>query len=139
MSRHCLFENVISNCPKSEDLIEISETRMLSVKNASKKRKDLLCKDIPFPSNKSAHKNCLSTYTSSTHIDRYLKRNKNRLEELSAKKARRSSEECFIWKKHCLFCGDECDIINTDTKHPNRWRKSYQCRTSERGVRKAEL
>ena len=38
----------------------------------------------------------------------------------------------FVWKLNCLFCGEKCDL-QKDKKHPDRWRESYACTTSDHG------
>ena len=82
-----------------------------------------------------AHKNCLSAYTSKNHIDRHLKRELSSQscsrDLLSPKQQRRSGVPKFKWLQHCLFCGEDFNII-VDKKHPDRWRESYECRTSDR-------
>ena len=91
---HCLFQDLLSTCTKDSNVVEISRRRMLSVVDISKKRKDSLLNFISDTANSTSnatHKNCLSTYTSNTHIDRYLKRNVSPSTNLSVKIARRSN------------------------------------------------
>ena len=38
----------------------------------------------------------------------------------------------FKWLQHCFLCGEDCYII-VDPKHPDRWRDSFECSTSDRG------
>ena len=59
------------------------------------------------------HKKCISTYVSSTHINRLLDKRKAE-EENSAQsqtKRSRSSAKIFDFKKHCLFCHDVKECI----------------------------
>ena len=63
----------------------------------------------------------ISTYTSKTHIKRYLSPKKIDLKLEPTKKRSRRSEELFSFRKHCLFCGEECISVR-DSKNPNRWR-----------------
>ena len=68
--------------------------------------------------------NCISMYTSETHIKRYLrKKEKEHLSspELDIKSNRRSILPLFVWKENCLFCGEKCDV-EKDKKHPDHWR-----------------
>ena len=48
------------------------------------------------------------------------------------KKRSRRSEEIFSFRKHCLFCGEECISVR-DFNNPNRWRRVIQCRTANCG------
>lgn len=70
------------------------------------------------------HKNCVSTYVSKHHLQRFLKSGKaehNEYPDPPAKRTRSSiSESVFNFKKHCLFCGEEC-VTDVDPKHPERW------------------
>ena len=38
-------------------------------------------------------------------------------------------------KRHCLFCGEKCDIAK-DPKNPSRWRPTYVCRQGDRYANK---
>ena len=64
------------NCHRGAEVQSISEKRLRSIREASKLRKDSLCSNLPSlnQDNLVVHKNCPSTYTSKTHIDRYLKK-----------------------------------------------------------------
>ena len=77
------------------------------------------------------HKNCVSTYTSKTHIKRYLSKKVDSEIEPTKKRSRRSAES-FSFQKHCLFCGEHCDS-QLDSKNPSRWRRVVQCRTADCG------
>ncbi len=86
------------------------------------------------------HKNCVSSYTSSSHIRSYLKRQKQddtpqELRSCLPKRSRRSELSSFDFKQHCLFCGEICSI-SPDPRHPDRWRKARLCRTAERAGNK---
>ena len=81
-----------------------------------------------------AHVNCVSMFTSETHIARYLKALDKREDEPIIKRSRRSTSESFCWKEHCLFCGQSC-VLHKDPKHPDRWRPAYLCKTSDRKTR----
>ncbi len=50
------------------------------------------------------HENCISTYTSETHIKRYLsKKGKDGIEKQIKLTC---SAAPFVWKEHYLFCGE---------------------------------
>jgi len=49
----------------------------------------------------------------------------------SSKRLRSSNEGMFNFREHCLFCGEECQVIRPQ-KNPNRWREAYPCRTADR-------
>ena len=44
------------------------------------------------------------------------------------KRSRRSDIQKFCFLKHCIFCGEVCNVKKT-LKNPVRWRKSYMIRT----------
>ena len=66
---HCLFKDLLNTCPKDDNVVAISKQRMSSVVQSSKKRRDSI---FDTASQNVTHKNCLSTYTSRTHINRHL-------------------------------------------------------------------
>ena len=74
--QECIFKGYLSNCHRGAEVQSISEKRLRSIREASKLRKDFLCSNLPSlnQDNLVVHKNCPSTYTSKTHIDRYLKK-----------------------------------------------------------------
>ena len=74
--QECIFKGYLSNCLRGVEVQSISEKRLCSVQEVNKLRKDSLCSNLPSlnQDNLVAHKNCLSTYTSKTHIDGHLKR-----------------------------------------------------------------
>ncbi len=49
------------------------------------------------------HENSISTYTSETHIKKYLSKKRKDGIEKQIKLTRSAAP--FVWKKHCLFCG----------------------------------
>ena len=77
------------------------------------------------------HKNCLSIYTSDNHIQRHLKRTKKDSGKAPVKRTKISWQP-FHRNRQCLFCGEECSV-EFDKKNPQRWRESFECRTSDRG------
>ena len=109
----CIFKEYLTNCSGGSDLQDITEKRLSSIHEASKKRTDSLSSFLSGLTKEHlvAHRNCLSTYTSETHIQRYLKREFNSQnsskELLSPKKQRRSVVAEFNWLQHCLFCAEK--------------------------------
>jgi len=85
----------------------------------------------------NCHRSCVSSYVSTEHIARY--RNKCYLSEGSDRgnpAQRRRSEICpFVFKKHCIFCGQEC--LPPDPKNPGRWKEISQCQTADRPGQKS--
>ena len=79
----------------------------------------------------ASHRNCVSTYSSSTLIDRSLKKRRQQeqegQEQTSSKKLCRPAQKQFDFKRNCLFCGEECK--EKDNRHPDCWRKFYVIRT----------
>lgn len=135
----CLFHgNSQVKCSNDEDnLILLSEVRLKTLIEKSIMRNDILhigleslihsvCGNLKF------HENCISTYTSNTHIKRYLAKHKlavhdNYVNDFSpCKRFRRSDSAQFVWKIHCLFCGELCSL-NKDSKNPDRWREAFEC------------
>lgn len=107
-----------SSKQRSDHLHEDLETRLLADKHLN-----VLC-----------HRDCVSTYTSKSHIKRHLNKlslSKSSEEPSAAKHLRRSGSPYFSFRQHCLFCGEEC--LDIDPKHPDRWRRVVLCRTAVRG------
>ena len=78
------------------------------------------------------HRNCVSTYTSKTHIKRFLSRQNRTTDEPVVKRTCRSDISPFNFKEHCLICGEKC-CPKPDPKHPNHGRRVIKCRTADRG------
>ena len=74
--QECIFKEYLSNCHRGAVVLSISVKRLCSIREASNLRTDSLCSNLPNlnQDNFVANKNCLSTYTLKTHIDRRLKR-----------------------------------------------------------------
>ena len=65
------------------------------------------------------HKNCVSTYTSKAHIQRHVSKIAPETHDpIPVKRSRRSNEDVFVFKLHCLICGQKCD--KPDSKHRAR-------------------
>ena len=122
--------------PESSDYATAGPQRVQTIINCSKKYDDNLhqelqeCPDKDSDYSIRTHRICVSTYTSKQHVERFLKRKGADVTGLSVspRKRRRSSLPDFDFQKHCLFCGETCNV-NKDPKHPTRWRKAYLCRT----------
>ena len=77
----------------------------------------------------------MSTYTSQSHVQRFLKRKSDSAKCTNAsplKRRRRSDTPKFDFQTHCIFCGEYCNV-QKDPKHPERWRKAYLCRSIGEG------
>lgn len=127
-----------TQCSNGAALKILSEKRFATVVKKSKSRVDTLHKTLSELSQIERdrlkyHEVCISTYTSKAHIKREKKRAVEEVEPV-VKRNRRSSENAFVWKEHCLFCGKRCQI-EKDYRHPDRWEKASECRTSERDGR----
>ena len=76
------------------------------------------------------HKNCVSTYTSQTHIQKHISKT-SAFEPPPAKRSRRSEDDVFLFQEHCFICGKTCE--EQDPKHPQRRRPYSYCRTADHG------
>ena len=120
----CLFKDntQIKTCKslmsKDGTLISISKVRLKNIVGKSKKRKGTVHLTINAMSAEEkvalkCHRACVSTYTSKTHVKRATKKEKD--EKQSAQKRKcRSDWNAFVWKVHCLFCGEACQIDNDE-------------------------
>ena len=79
------------------------------------------------------HRDCVSTYTSKSHLKRLQKSNTLTDALQPQKRVRRSTQCVFDFKKHCLFCGESCE---PDNKHPNR-RRIVLCRSDNKNLQKS--
>ena len=108
---------------------QLSKARLSLVKSASARWQDNFFDTIEQLKQVglviASHRDCISTYTSKTHINRYLKKRrqdgKNGVPD--SKKSRRSSETAFDFSTNSLFCGKRRQ--EKDSKHPDCWRKYY--------------
>ena len=115
-------------------LTNIKETSTNRIITASKKRGDELYQNLDPDTTVKSHKDCISTYTSSLHITRYLKKHQKQspITPHSPKRKKRRETRQFIFKEHCIFCGQDCPLT-PNPRHPERWDKASLCRTSDRG------
>ena len=131
MEEKCFFE-----CTNSSTIfITCGAIRVDSIRSSSIKRGDGLVHRLDGVDSIRCHKSCVSTYTSTHHISRYVSKQKGgnikNEEVIPAKKICRSGSSCFIFKEHCLFCGERCIPLASCSKHPDRWRKVVQCQTAD--------
>ena len=117
-NRDCMFKHLL-NCNKDRGLfLSVTSKRLQSIKEASQQRNDDFHMQLNNETDYETHKQCVSTYTSRTHISRYLKRHKITTHmPKHSKRTRRSEMPSFVWKEHCLFCGEEC-CMTPDPKNP---------------------
>lgn len=127
-----VMENICLICESSKPKLTRS-SRVQAVRNASQQRGDHLAEKLTDVSSFFCHKNCISTYCSPDHIKRFLKKRKQEEPKETQPKTKRvrRSETSFQFLKHCLFCGDACEIYKP-AKNPSRWREAYLCRTADR-------
>ena len=124
----CIFATVnVCPCPGNPSLVPITDKRIISVKNASKRRKDGLHTKIE-DEKYYCHSSCVKSYTSEQHIAKYLKRELPVTDECPEPKKTRRSLNAFDLKVHCLFCGEYCNV-EPDKKNPSHWRPAYRVRT----------
>ena len=98
----CVFASV-RDCPNPDaPLAPITDNRKISIKNASKRRKDELHKKIDDDKKYVCHSSCVKSYTSEQHIAKYLKRHeKTHAESPIPKKTRRSFLPSIL---NCTVC-----------------------------------
>ena len=78
------------------------------------------------------HRDCVSTYTSKSHIKRHLynlNASKGSAKQSAAKPQCRSRSTSF--RQHCLFCGEEC--LDIDPNHLDDWCRVVLCGTADPG------
>lgn len=135
MSQQNIIQSCIFECGKSGELEAISQSKINSIIVASQTRNDnfhvsLESKDIINPNILFyCHRNCYSTYTSKTHINRVLKRCAQDDIIQTGKRVLRSAPSSFDFKSNCLLCGEKC--AERDPKNPNRHYPIYMVRTIE--------
>ena len=108
--------------------------RVESLWFASNQRGDGLAQILPEQTTKfTCHINCISTYCSKHHIQRFLKRRMSESEtDTSTDQKRMRSDSSFEIRESCIFCGEKCDL-QKDYRHPKRWREAYLFRTLVEG------
>lgn len=139
MEKGCYFKLVDKYLDEgNEKYVTAGPVRIQTIIACSKQYDDGLCVQLEEELSENSqltiqtHRNCVSTYTSKTHIKRALKR-KGDLDPIpstssSPKRRRRSDTPGFNFQEHCLFCGEICNL-QKDPKNPGRWRKTYLCRS----------
>ena len=133
MDESCIFKfRYGSECKDSSHLSQTSgSSRLDTIINASKVYGDEL--HVTLEKQRAEHpnltvfyhKNCVSKYTSKSNLVKYQTSAEN---AIPAKKLRRSSSE-FEFMKHCLYCGQLCNL-DKDPKNPERWNPAYKCRST---------
>ena len=133
----CIFRDVLESSITYEWSKDyLSEARKEKRIQCSNRRKASLYETIG-SSSIQYHKNCYVIYTTHDHINRYLKRKYAEQPVTSqVRRIRRSSTRIFDFKKRCIICGENCNVIK-DKKHLDRWKKNkdFCCRTADLGKR----
>ena len=136
----CYFTKV-NKCVGDEatELVNAGPQRVQTIINCSRKYDANLYHEleayIDSEFSTFTHISCVSTYTSRTHINRFLKRKGDAIDCTGAspmKRRRRSGTPKFSFQTHCLFCRELLEL-KKDPKHPDRWRKAYLCRSVGEG------
>lgn len=130
----CVFVQVASCSHSTQPLALCTEPQMSTIIEASKIRNDGLHLILEEHSDSAVHyhKNCISTYTSKTHLKR-LHETKVHCVSPQRKRQCRSGLRHFDFRTQCLFCGNKCE---PDTKHPHRTNKLVLCKTADCAKRK---
>lgn len=134
----CFFKwKYMCDC-KEEKLIESGRSRIESIIKCSKIYHDEVHQQLENSLEVSTdftlkcHKSCVSTYTSTTQIQRHIKR-KQKAEGPSVITPKRTILSCastFSFQDHCLFCGANC-YLEKNAKNPARWNPAYLFREVE--------
>ena len=106
------FNDIIESCKKNnQKLIQSTHLRINSIIESSKIREDDVANKCIDQQPIFYHKNCVSSYTSKSHLGRIQSRNAKSVNEAknTPPKVRRSKSKSFDFKTNCLFCGDICD------------------------------
>ena len=114
--------------------------RVQNIINSSKLRGDKLHTSLEpklsydADSTLECHKDCVSTYTSKSHIKRHVSISGAGSDPglPESKRSCRSSSTSFDFQINCLFCGEVCQL-QLDPRHPERWNKVIRCATAEQG------
>ena len=122
MTSECFFE--CGN--QSENLITSGARRIRSIIAASHQRGDYLHEELQVHLDEDLtftikyHKSCVSSYTSRTHTQRQVVGVKRRLkrEPPPLKRLCCSESSLFVFKLHCIFCGEIVVLNLTHTAHP---------------------
>ena len=110
-------ESYFQPCQSSKPLLTSTTGRIHTIINCSKARQD--GKAVELEARMEAnehftikfHKNCVSSYTSKTNIERIKRRFEENPEvEQAPKRGRWSSITSFNFREHCLFCSEPCVV-----------------------------
>ena len=116
----CYFTKV-DKCVGDEatELVKAGPQRVQTIINCSRKYDDNLYHELEANIENDSefsfftHRSCVSTYTSRTHINSFLKRKGDATDCTGAspmKRRRRSGTPKFNFQTHCLFCGGLCEL-----------------------------
>lgn len=134
----CFFQ-----CNLQTPTSSVGPERIKTILECSKRREDglhdVLQTKLESETNATinCHRACVSTYTSSWHINVHLKRksktsHKDPSPSVPPAKRCRRSEADFDFKLHCIFCGEQCST-SPSRKNPKRWRAAFLCKPPENG------
>ena len=123
----------------SSNLITCGIRRIEKIRDCSIKREDGKFDKLAHVEKIRCHKNCVPSYTSEHHIQRFLTKrmrssNSNETNDvIPNKKARWSETQEFNFNEHCLFCGKTCIplAVCIESRNPHRWRKIVKCQTAD--------
>lgn len=134
----CYFAKIFGCGSSAKELTNAGLNRITKIIESSKTRCDDLHVELQknIDSDKSmtiqCHRDCVSSYTSSYHIQRHLKRiggTRSSSEPPPKRRTRLSNVNVFDFQENCLFCGENC-VMDPDPRNPSRWRKAVRCRTA---------
>ena len=110
----CILQSCLNCGGSNTPLITAGPERLCSIVKASKCRGDGLHLDLePMvhdggSSTLLLHENRVSTYTSNTHITRFLSRQNRTTDEPVVQRTCSSDISPFNFKEHCLICEEKC-------------------------------
>ena len=116
-TKNCYFK-----CSITGPLISGTRTRIISIINASKERKESPHLDLQKQLDSDAnlvlyyHKQCVTLYTSKVPINRALKRSGSDQSLHVTTKKKRSTIPAFQFRNDCIICAEKC--IPRDSKKP---------------------
>ena len=122
----CLF----TPCNASGALQTFKTVAVQKIIATSKVKQDDLYKTLS-GSDILAHKSCYCTYTSRSRNKQKGKRKRAPTDTGVSKRVLKSQCSDFVFKRDCLFCGNECKP--KDSKNPHKWVRVRQCTTLGRG------
>ena len=127
----CLFRDIYKeDCSVKLGKLSTNRdrNRVDSIVFASQKREDNLHTELSALLSENPdikiqyHSSCVSRYCSTKSIPDKA--------DPTPKRQRRSDVAPFDFKKQCLYCGLDCQLVPSDSKHPDRWRKARLAETT---------